>query len=110
MAKEPKRSEPKWLDPQLLIELGILQEINRRVLHPRGLALAVAVDNMTKKITGMAGIQDHRKADGGLIFDQKLLSTTKKKRFDDLLAKQSARREEQLGYIIQPMPNPKLKK
>ena len=104
--------EQKWLDPQLITDLGILQEINRRVLHPRGLALAVAVDNMTKKITGMAGIQDHRESDGGLIFEQSLLNAEKKKRFDDLLTKQAARREERLGYVIQPMvlpPSPRSK-
>ena len=100
--------EQKYLDPQLLVELGILQEINRRVLHPRGLALGVA--HAGGSVTGIAGIQDHREADGGLIFSQTLLSVAKKKKFDELLSERSARREERLGYVIQPMvpfPSPK---
>jgi hypothetical protein len=98
--------EVTYLNPQLIKDWGILQEINRLLLHPRGLALALSVttdENGVKKIVGIAGIQNYTGVRGGMRFDQALLSAPKKKKFDDLLKGNVAHRESKLGYIIQPI-------
>ena len=106
--------EPEYLNPQLIKDWGILQEINRCLLHPRGLALALSVtkdENGVKRIVGVAGIQNYTSVRGGMRFDQSLLSAPKKKKFDDLLKGNVDQRESKLGYIIQPItplaPKPK---
>ena len=107
------KKEPKYLSPQLIKDLGLLQAINQRVLHPAGFALALSettLENGTKKVAGIAGVQDYRGTKGGLIFDENLMSAQKEKTFDAFVAKNSLLRLKRFGYVIQQVPDPKLKK
>jgi len=54
-------------------EAGYLQELNRRFLHPLGLALEVSIDPETGDET-LGGVWDYRKDPLGIIFDEKTLA------------------------------------
>ena len=56
------------------VELGVLQELNRKFLHPLGLALAVQVDKENGTAT-LDGIWDAREDPEGWIFVDDVLST-----------------------------------
>jgi hypothetical protein len=45
LRKEPAEPEPDTLTVDELRELGVLQEVNRRLLHPRGMALQAIVSD-----------------------------------------------------------------
>ena len=53
---------------QLLLDSGLLGEINRVILHPRGLALSVQVDDNDRAV-GFAGLLDYRDDPSGIWFD-----------------------------------------
>jgi hypothetical protein len=53
--KEPAEMEAKEA-ANYLLENGLLFEINRRVLHPFGLAMSLVCDDVTKEPTGEFGI------------------------------------------------------
>ena len=93
--------KPKLMDAKEARRLGIIQEVNRRLLHPRGLALTVMVDNDTGEVT-YDGIQDFREDfDDGVTFLDAELSQDKADRFDALIA---PRRLRALGRLVQPLP------
>lgn len=56
---------------QLLLDSGLLGEINRAVLHPRGLALAVQMDDNDRAV-GFSGLVDCRDDPEGIWFDAEL--------------------------------------
>jgi hypothetical protein len=58
----------KRIDLDDFRRLGFLQELNRRFLHPLGLALEVYVDKDTGKVTGLGGIWDYRDDEEGMFF------------------------------------------
>lgn len=58
---------------QLLLDSGLLGEINRVVLHPRGLALSVVFDLVADKAVGFAGLLDYRDDPSGLGFNAELV-------------------------------------
>ena len=60
---------------QLLLDSGLLGEINRVILHPRGLALSVTVDLVAdaEKCVGFAGLLDYRDDPSGLVFSEELV-------------------------------------
>jgi len=47
-------------------EKGYLQELNRRFLHPLGLALEITMDGDNERISG---VWDHRNDKEGIFFD-----------------------------------------
>jgi hypothetical protein len=52
---------------QLLLDSGLLGELNRLVLHPRGLALAVQVDPHDHgRALGFSGMVDYRDSPPGI--------------------------------------------
>ena len=52
---------------QLLLDSGLLGELNRLVLHPRGLALAVQVDERDPgRALGFSGMVDYRESPPGI--------------------------------------------
>jgi hypothetical protein len=60
-------SETKYINPKEFRENGYLQELNRRFLHPLGLALAIKkAENNTEYIIGVI---DCREDEEGFIFD-----------------------------------------
>ena len=87
-----------------LIETGLLFEINRRVLHPFGLALVVSIDNETKEQTLSQVLLDSRDDIEGLEFDKEALisGTEKFGRFMDNEGREKyIARLKKFGYVIQ---------
>lgn len=87
-----------------LLDTGLLFEINRRVLHPFGLALVVNIDLETKEEKIMQVLQDNTDDPEGLIFDEETLASGSKKfqRFMDEEGKTKfLARLKGLGYVIQ---------
>lgn len=84
-------------------KLGFVQEINRRLLHPCGLALEVVVDTETGEET-LGGIWDYRDDPEGMYFGEGMLSRAKAQAVTDLFNSKLAHRREAFGHIIQPVP------
>lgn len=81
-------------------QLGYLQELNRRFLHPLGLALEVNVSESHE--TFSEGIWDYRDDPEGLIFGPGIIDPEKAKRIYHEQAEKASVRTEKLGYAIQP--------
>lgn len=88
---------PDNIDPTEARDSGVIQEVNRRLLHPRGLALWVDPD------TGAMGIYTDDDPGGWQFGGEHWESegATKAERFDALIC---PAREPALGYIVQPLP------
>ena len=95
--------EPKLVDPQEILDLGIAQEINRLLLHPLGMEFALLKDKHTGKATSVLGIIDNRDKQGGVVFNPDLLDPKKKKAFENMGKKNEEYRKQNLGSVIQPM-------
>lgn len=82
-------------------ELGYLQELNRRWLHPLGLALEVVTDE-DGQVTGFGQVWDYRDDPEGMVFaqplDEKAAARIERERMN--LAKT---RWERLGFVTQPI-------
>lgn len=90
----------KYIPIDEFCALGLLQEINRLLLHPLGLALEVTVeDDGTERISGVA---DYRDDPEGCAFGE--VSRHKAERVALLLDARSEAREAALGYVVQPLP------
>jgi hypothetical protein len=90
---------------KFLQQTGLLMEINRVVLHPRGLALSVAMES--ENVTGFGPLLDVREGAGeGWIFDEGWEESVAQLR----AAESDGRcpilpgREKALGFVIQPLP------
>ena len=88
---------------------GYLQELNRRFLHPLGLALEVIVDKADGSEM-LGGIWDYRKDAEGIYFDlknsdiERINSFKNKKTFIDFeFEKKKLAREKMFGNIIEPI-------
>lgn len=89
--------------------LGYVQELNRRFLHPLGLALAIHVDDETGE-EKIDGIWDYREDPEGIYFDIENADEDRRERFsenarfiDDELDKRLALREASIGFGIEPV-------
>lgn len=90
----------KYMDVKEFFDEGYLLEINRRLLHPLGLALEVIVEDDGTHRLGR--IWDFRDDPEGLYFNAEVIDPEKSQHISDL---EDARREERttrLGYWIQP--------
>ena len=67
----------KYLDIKELHENGFVFEINRKVLHPHGLALEITMDDDGK--AWLSGIWDYRDDPEGITFGDDLLEIGKEK-------------------------------
>ena len=83
--------------------LGFIHEINRRLLHPCGLALEVIVDKETGEET-LGGVWDYRDDPEGIYFGDECLSREKVDSVWKLWDSKAKARQKALGYIIQPVP------
>lgn len=105
MSKEIKR-----IDIKEFRESGYLQELNRKFLHPLGLALEIITEeDGTEKL---GGIWDYRDDAEGIIYDLKKSSKERKEAFvrkatfvQNELEKRSKTRLESLGFIEEPLEN-----
>jgi len=89
--------------PEFLLETGLLFEINRKILHPFGLALEIVIDDDTKKIT-FGPIWDYRDDPEGIIFEEDSFNVGREKinKFmSDFGDERLKTRFELLGYTIQ---------
>jgi hypothetical protein len=86
-------------------KLGFIQEINRRLLHPCGLALEVIVEeDGTEKL---GGVWDYREDPEGMYYREDELSRVKAQTVVDLFTSKLLHRREEYGHIIQPVPEKK---
>lgn len=81
---------------------GYLQELNRRFLHPLGLALEVVIeDDGTERL---GGIWDYRDDPEGIYFAPESTDLSKHaEHIDELWATRSPAREAELGFFVQPV-------
>lgn len=86
------------MDVKEFRDKGYLHELNRRFLHPLGLALYVAVNEVTGEHT-LGGIWDCRDDPEGLVFGY--LNQEKMKVIDDLWQARAVERENRLGFVVQ---------
>lgn len=92
-------AEVKRIDIAEFRREGYLQEVNRRFLHPLGLALEVVVaDDGTERL---GGIWDYREDPEGIYFDGMDLAE-KAEAIDRLWSERESPRREALGYMVQP--------
>lgn len=80
-------------------EIGFLQEVNRRLLHPLGLALEVVIDADGTERLG--GVWDYRDDPAGIVFAQGTIDVGKAARVWDQWDRHAAYRHEQFGSVIQ---------
>lgn len=87
-------------------EKGYLQELNRRFLHPLGLALQVEVNSKTGEET-LDGIWDYRDDPEGIVFgDHTVSRPIFAKKAESVEKEMQAKRESRmkaLGFFIQPV-------
>lgn len=81
-------------------ELGYLQELNRQLLHPLGIALEVVVAEDGSESFG--GVWDSRDDEEGFVFGEGLIDPSKAKFIYDQMAERSHKRFAALGFVIQP--------
>ena len=90
------------MDPAEFRDLGLLQEVNRRLLHPLGLALAVAVADEDGTVR-LDSILDWRDDPEGVIFgDVDDDFVAKALAVDDMWKQREPARRQALGYMVQP--------
>jgi len=92
----------KRIDINEFVERGYLQEVNRRFLHPLGLALEVVIEEDGSAHLG--GVWDYREDFEGICFAGGYADLAPKA--ETVEAEWQARvsfREKALGYIVQPI-------
>lgn len=92
----------KRLTAREVRDLGVLLEVNRLLLHPRGLALEIAWDPDDPDAVAVLRIQDHRDDPEGVYFD---LDPAEWKKVEAFAALVLPGREAALGYVVQPVPS-----
>jgi hypothetical protein len=92
----------KCIGAKELMDMGLLFEINRRVLHPFGLALEVVVDE--KGACTFGGVWDYRDDPEGISYDEETFKRGLAKFntfLDDFGRERLETRTAALGYIYQ---------
>ncbi len=89
----------KNLSIKEFVDGGYLQEVNRRILHPLGLALEVTEDD--DGIETITGVWDERADQEGIVFAE--VDLRKVVLVDAEEARRRPVREAALGYWIQPI-------
>lgn len=92
----------KRIDIKEFREIGYLQELNRRFLHPLGLALEVVVDNETGKET-LGGVWDYRDDPEGMFFDE--VDEVRAADIQRLWDIKGEIRQAKFGWVVQPYEN-----
>ena len=99
-------SERKIMSVEEFQKSGLLQEVNRRFLHPIGLAISIVEDLDTGKVH-FGEIFDYSAEADGMIFAEEVTSTSEWKekaaRVEELFEAKRAERERVLGYHVQPV-------
>jgi len=102
--------EIKYMSIKEFREKGYLQELNRRFLHPLGLALEISIQDNGKEVLG--GIWDYRDDPEGIYYDLKNSNEKRIKKFseraqfiDKQMEKYRSDRILKLGAIVEPIPD-----
>jgi hypothetical protein len=97
--------EQKKLSIKEFREIGLLQEVNRLFFHPRGLALAINVEDNGDESLGY--IIDSRDDPEGFLFGDTVSESMEQKAINvsNLLESKSAYRMKKCGFVIQPLSN-----
>jgi hypothetical protein len=90
----------KFIDVKEFRELGYLQELNRKFLHPHGLALCIQVESDGAE--RLLGVVDYREDLEGMYFEENTLEASKTLRVKELEDARRGPREAALGYWVQP--------
>lgn len=93
--------EIKRIDIADFRRLGYLQEINRRLLHPCGLALEITVEEDGTERFG--GVWDYRDDPEGITYAGELPEYSKAAEVDAEIERHRVAREALLGSVIQPV-------
>lgn len=88
-------SKVKYLSAKETRDLGVLHEINRRMLHPVGLCAIMDIN------TGQIRIMDQRADPEGVRYD--VLQADKVQAYEKLCEQRYRTRHAHLGYIVQPL-------
>lgn len=88
----------KYIDLKEFQEFGYLQEVNRRFLHPLGLALVLGID---ENVYSLVGFVDARDDPEGIRFDE--VDADKAALIYEQEMSRMEFRKERLGYWIQPV-------
>lgn len=98
----------KRIDIKEFREKGYLQELNRRFLHPLGLALEITIDDNGDEKLG--GIWDYREDKEGIYYNISNSNLERKTKFmknksfiDSELENRCENRKEILGFDIEPI-------
>lgn len=101
-------NEPKKINLKEFREKGYLQELNRSMLHPLGLAMSFKINENGEE--EFDGIWDYRDNDEGVFYDINSSDVDRKNRFKtnekfiiDELQKRIQPRQEKLGFFIEPI-------
>jgi len=110
MSEKPKQIK----DPiGFLRSSGLLFEINRKVLHPYGLAMAVYPTDDGETEVGTISLMDSREDKEGYLFNEStyISGVTKLSEFLEGFGNEKlAERQDELGYVFQETPDPHIKK
>lgn len=99
---EMRAERPAVMDPAEFRNLGYLQEVNRRFLHPLGLGLAVTIEEDGE--TRIGPVFDMRDDPEGVIFAEITpLDREKAKFVAGELARRMPARLAGLGFVVQPV-------
>jgi hypothetical protein len=96
-------AEPKRIDIAEFRRVGYLQELNRRFLHPLGLALEVVVEDDGSERLG--GVWDYRDDPEGIWYAGDV-DAEKARRVAEEADRRRPAREAALGFWIEPEPGP----
>lgn len=107
-------AEPKFIkDPiQFLRDTGLLFEINRQILHPFGLALAVVPGEEVDEV-GVIQLIDSRDDKEGFVYAPETYINGLEKLnafLEEFGVEKMKERKEELGFVLQEHPDPHVKK
>jgi len=91
----------KYLPLESLVDLGILQEVNREFFHPLGLALEVEIGAREMALR----VLDCRRDPAGIVFGEGVMERDKYERFQAFREIRNQGRRRALGFIQQPPAN-----
>lgn len=93
---------PPFMDIAEFRRIGLLQEINRLILHPLGLAMAVDMDDDGTET--LLGVYDNRQDPEGWYFAGLTADEVARgEALQELRDKRAPARIAALGYVIQPL-------
>lgn len=95
-----KPAEVKRMSIKEFRELGYIQEINRLMLHPMGLALEVTIEEDGSEV--IKAVWDCQDQEEGILFDPTLLDPRKADRVHYEMEFHGRRRKAILGFLVQP--------